>query len=337
MARRARRRRNGGRELDWRTLIRRIKAGKFTPIISYRVSGGHFSDQDHVAESWAKEVGYPLIDLNNLSRVAQYATVTSPDVLSAKEDFLFFLKERLLDNTRTQNPDADSAFLDTLEDELDDLTFSEIASRLGYPSYEDEFKNPLRILAELPIPVYVTSNFATFMEEALKGAGKTPRSEICYWHENLADEFPSVFEEDPDYQPSEEEPLVFHIHGIDSIAGSLVLTEDDFLDFLVRVSEDPDVIPKRVSQALVDSSLLLVGYELKDWDFRTIFRGLITSKRASRRMLSVTLQIEPDKKATKDPEEAQTYLQRYFENLNFEIYWGDTQNFLQELWEQWES
>lgn len=331
------RRRGGQGELDWQTLIRRIKAGKFTPIISYRVSGDHFSEQDRIVETWAEELAYPMADLHNLPRVAQYVTVTSPDALSAKEDYLYFLKERLLQKMRSNNTGSDSAFLDTLENELDDLTFTEVAGRLGHPHYEDEFENPLRILAELPLPIYVTSNFATFMEEALKTAGKKPRSEICHWNDDLEDEFPSVFEEDPDYQPTEAEPLVYHIHGVDSNAASLVLTEDDYLDFLVKVSQDPEVVPKRLSQALVDSSLLMIGYQLQDWDFRTIFRGLITSKRASRRMVSVTIQLEPDPAETNDLAETQNYLQKYFENLNFNIYWGDPQGFMQELWENWES
>jgi hypothetical protein len=52
-----------------------------------------------------------------------------------------------------------------------------------------------------------------------------------------------------------------------------VLTEDDYLDFLVKVSWDNTVIPPRIAEALTDSSLLLLGYHLQDWDFRVMFRG----------------------------------------------------------------
>jgi hypothetical protein len=324
-------------DLDWKTIIRRIKAGKCTPIISHQVSGHHFSDQKSVVKAWADEVGYPLADHDDLTRVSQYASVTSRDVLSAKEDFLDFLKQRLLAQARDEQPEEQSAFLDTLEDELMDLTFSEVASRLGYPSYENELDNPLRVLAELPLPIYLTTNFATFMEDALKAAGKEPRTEICYWHEDLEGDVPSVFEEDPDYQPSVEMPLVYHIHGLDVSPSSLVLTEDDYLDFLVKVSQDPDAIPSRVAQALADSSLLLLGYRLQGWDFRVIFRGAITTRRSSRRLLSLSIQLVPDEEGVKNLEEAQEYLRRYFDNANFEIYWGDAQSFMQELWEQWED
>lgn len=323
--------------LDWKTIIRRIKAGKCTPVISYQVTSHHFSDGRAVVEAWADQVGYPLADHHDLTRVAQYASITGRDVLSAKEEYLDFLKQRLLERARDEQPADQSAFLDTLEDELLDLTFSEVASRLGYPSYENELDNPLRILAELPLPIYLTTNFATFMEDALKAAGKEPRTEICYWHDDLEGEVASVFEEDPDYQPSVEVPLVYHLHGHDTYPSSLVFTEDDYLDFLVKVSQDPDAIPNRVAQALADSSLLLLGYRLQGWDFKVIFRGLITTRRSSRRLLSLSIQLTPDEEGVKSIEDAREYLRRYFDKANFEIYWGDTQSFMQELWEQWED
>jgi len=322
-------------QIDWKTIIRRIKGGKCTPIISYQVTSHHFAGTGSVVEAWADEIGYPLTDRDNLTRIAQYASLIGRDPLAAKEEYLDFLKQRLLERAREEQPAEQAAFLDTLEDELLDLTFSEVALRLGYPRYENELDNPLRVLAELPLPIYLTTNFSTYMEEALKAAGKEPRTEICYWHEDLVDDIPSVFEEDPDYQPSEERPLVYHLHGMDAHPSSLVLSEDDYLDFLVRVSQDAEVIPTRVSQALADSSILLLGYQLRGWDFRVLFRGLITTKRSSLRLLSLSIQLMPGAEEVKEEKDAQEYLQRYFDRANFEIFWGDAQSFMRELWEQW--
>jgi hypothetical protein len=324
-------------QIDWRTIIRRIKTGKCTPIISYRVSSQHFADSRTMVEAWSDEVGYPLADRHNLTRVAQYASLIGRDALAAKEEYLDFLKQQLLDNAKSERSSDQSAFLDTLEDELFDLSFSEVATRLGYPTYEDEMDNPLRILAELPLPIYLTTNFATFMEDALRAAGKEPRYAVCCLYDELMSDGSSVFEEDPDYEPSVETPLVYHIHGVDTDPSSLVLTEDDYLDFLVRVSQDRDAIPSRVAQALADSSLLLLGYQLQDWDFRVIFRGLITTRRSSRRLLSLSIQIMPDPEGVGDIQHAQEYLERYFDSANFEIYWGDAQAFMRELWQHWEG
>jgi hypothetical protein len=325
-------------DLDWKTIIRRIKGGKFAPIISYQVTSHHFRDSLAVVRAWADEVGYPLADRDNLARVAQYASLIGRDALAAKEDYLDFLKRRLLERAKAElEPDETQFFLKTLEDELLDLSFSEVAARLGYPAYDNDLDNPLRILAELPLPIYLTTNFATFMEDALKAAGKEPVTEVCYWNEDFADDVPSVFEQDPDYEPGIEEPLVYHVHGLDAHPSSVVLAEDDYLDFLVTVSQDADAIPTRVSQALTDSSLLLLGYQLQGWDFKSIFRSLITTKRSSRRLLSLSIQLMPDRELVEDHESAQEYLERYFDKANFEIYWGDAQQFMKELWEKWEG
>ncbi len=148
---------------------------------------------------------------------------------------------------------------------------------------------------------------------------------------------PSVFKEDIEYKPSVEEPLVYHIHGLDAYPCSLVLTEDDYLDYLFNVAQDPETIPKRVAVALADSSLMLLGYHLQDWDFKVIFRGLIASRRSSRRLMSLSIQLTPDPQGVENLADAQEYLERYFEGANFEIYWGDVQSFMKELWEHWEG
>ena len=42
------------------------------------------------------------------------------------------------------------------------------------------------------------------------------------------------------------------------VAESLVLTEDDYFDFLISVSEDLDKIPKRIQRVLTQTSLLFL-------------------------------------------------------------------------------
>jgi len=321
---------------DWRTLIRRLKSGKFTPIISDRV---YFPGPNNLIQEWADEIGYPypVNKSTTIPQLAQYLSATSRDELTAKEDFLDFSKQYTFNLIRDEATPEQENFLDSLEDELDDLTFSQVAARAKYPKYEDEFDNPLRILAELPIPIYITTSYYDFLEDALRLAGKEPFTEICYWYEEL-DEIPSIFKDDPDFDPSPERPLVYHLNGVDANPSSIVLTEDDYLDFLVKVSEDTEAVPRRIAQALVDSSLLLTGFKLEDWNFKVLFRGLVKTKRDSRRRLSMSIQLEPQNSDEEvDIRDVQEYLERYFSKANFDIYWGDTLNFLQELWENWES
>ena len=321
-------------KIKWRRLTTRIRSGKFVPIISNRI---FFPNEQKLITAWADEIEYPYPEQHalNLASVAQYHSVSEEDELAAKEDFLLFSKEQLLDHEQTKaNGKAD--FFETLADELEEISLSETAARLNYPQFENEFENPLVILASLPLPIYITTSYYDLIEQALRKAGKKPRTEICYWKDQFND-IPSVFEEDPDYQPSEEEPLVYHFHGIDGYPSSLVLTEDDYLDFLVQVSMFRDTVPARVRQALVDSSLLLLGYLLDDWDFKVMYRGLINPARASLRILNLAIQISPEDEAKygENSEEVQDYLEQYFEKDGFSIYWGTPQAFTQELWQEW--
>jgi hypothetical protein len=184
--------------------------------------------------------------------------------------------------------------------------------------------DPLLTLAEFPLPIYLTTGYHDFIETALKRAGKAPRTEICRWHKGL-ESIPSVFE--GDYLPSKDEPLVYHLHGSDTYPDSLVLTENDYLEFLVAIAQEmgrgTDPIPKRVRQAMADSSLILLGYGLQNWDFRVLFWGLIKPRPLQH--ASVAIQLVPG-------EEEKRYLQEYLRReAKFEVYWGDIGEYLQEL------
>jgi len=302
------------------TIAERIRSGKVVPVIGNSIGndlifGGH----DNLIGAYAKYTNFPLDD-RNLARIAQFISVideniTDPRVL--KEDYINFVKNKLFDRAESGNITPD--ILAELEEEFDDVTFSEFAERLGYPRFEQGIDDPLLTLAGFPLPIYLTTCYHNFIEAALRRAGKQPRTEICHWHKGL-EGIPSLF--DDDYQPTEDEPLVYHLHGFDSYPGSLVLTEDDYMDFLVAISQnigrEADPIPRRVRQAMADSSLILVGYGLRNWDFRSLFWGLIKPRPIQQ--TSVSVQLLPD-----DVEKH--YLQTYLSEFEFKVFWGTIQEY----------
>lgn len=144
---------------------------------------------------------------------------------------------------------------------------------------------------------------------------------------SLTSVWSSIFQRNTAYIPEVQQPLVYHLYGLETHPSSMVFTENNYLDFLVRISQQKRLIPPIISRALVDSSLLLIGYRIYDWDFRTLFRGLISDRRRSRREISVAIQLEEDEYSP----EAQAYLENYFQEIEFKVYWGSTQSFLSEL------
>ncbi len=177
---------------------------------------------------------------------------------------------------------------------------------------------------------------------------KHPRTQVCFWSGQSirVDVSQSASQHDfhleTDYLPTPQNPLVYHLYGLEKYPESLVLSEDDYLDFLGRIWHDFNQYEKVISdylrQVLTQSSLLLLGYRLQDWEFRVLFRGIInTTPLNTRQHYSIAIQVDPHKLRGVEAKEAQTYLQKYFEPAHFVVKWGTSQNFVQQLWKEWQT
>jgi hypothetical protein len=143
---------------------------------------------------------------------------------------------------------------------------------------------------------------------------------------------------DDGYKPVPAEPLVFYLHGQHTVPQSLVLTEDDYLDFLIRLSKDGQdpadrLLPSVIRTAMSSTALMFVGYSLTDWTFRVLFRGLISSFGAELGYPAIAVQLPKDLPRRARPK-AQAYLNAYFSKLQkikVTVYWGDAAEFAKEL------
>jgi hypothetical protein len=211
---------------------------------------------------------------------------------------------------------------------LDELMHAAVAQLREQPNQIE----PHQVLAELDLPVYITTNPNNLMAEALEDAGKAPRVAICRWYEE-AESTPDVFDREPAYVPSEDQPLVFHLYGHSSDLDSLVITEDDYFDYLIGVTKNNELIPEDVRSNLVNSALLFLGFRLDDWNTRILFRSIMSGEGRwrRRRFAHVAAQILPDEDRIEDPERVRRYLEEYFEDANITIYWGSVEDFVRNL------
>lgn len=262
-----------------------------------------------IASQWANKYRYPLQDSGDLSRVAQF--------LSIDRDGMYPKEEIQRQFQGVKPPD-----------------FRALNEAHG-------------LLADLDLPLYITTNYDSFLFEALKSRDRDPKRELCRWNEfeELAEE-PSVII--PGYKPTAGCPLVYHLHGHVDVPQSMVLTEDDYLDFLVKLSNDKlsngqPLLPALIKTAFASTSLLFVGYSLADWNFRVLFRGIRGILPASLGMKSVAVQLPPSSLADSSEagkERAQAYLEKYLsqiQQIKVCVYWGDVKDFTQELRRRWED
>ncbi len=303
------------------------------------------SIEDILAKIWAQQIGYPISDRYNLAQVAQYHIINARydrklDIGEAKKEYQLYLKQVLL-NFAQNILNVDAGTISELTDSLDELSFTDIVKELDLPKFDANQSDPLRILANLPIPIYMTTSSNLFIEQALEQAGKHPCTQLCLWSGTVPGLDP-LYEQDAQYRPDVNNPLVYHLFGLEKYNTTLIVSEDDYLEFLVRVTQDTDtthpLIPLTLRSALAVSSLVMLGYRLDDWDCRVLLRGLLNSgqvRQSDNRPKSVVLQLTPSSQQINNAEMAKKYLEYYFKTVSFDVEWSSTTEFLDKLQAEW--
>ena len=351
----------------WPELCRRIDAGQVIPIVGSAVSYEQIFDidgdgilgvskgdsneygwsiEEQLADVWAEEIGFPLKGRHKLARVALYnRVVKSSDDRGAKTAYIHWLKDVLLFLAK-EDPNVDADTLKEQRGEMEQSSFADIAVELGYPHPSKGQADSLAQLAQLKLPIYVTTSNFDFLERAILANGRTPRTQVCFWSGEPIRYLDESHRTDYDFEPKAETPLVYHLFGLEDYPETLVLTEDDYLDFLAAIAQDAHqqqpLLPWYLRQALTQSSLLLLGYQPRDWDFRILFRGLINATPSGLRMINLAIQMNPDEQQwIVAAEDIKRYLQGYFEEkekqLNFTVVYDTTSDFVSRLWEAWDQ
>lgn len=306
----------------WPALIRSIQRGVCTPILGPRLTQTLLDSPHDIARKWAETYNFPMEpgEQDDLPQVAQYLAVNQ-DTQFPRYELLEYLRKEILSRYKQMVPDLEE------QAKLDNLF-----ATVGSYRRERDPADPYRVLAELPFPIYITTNLSNLLDEALTASGKAPRVELCRWNNDL-DYLPSIYDETPDYRPDVTNPLIYHLFGRCTEPDSLVVTEDDYFDFLIGVTQNKDLIPTVVRRALADTALLFLGFRLDDWNFRVLFRSIMNQEGGNRRRryTHVAAQIDPEEGRILEPERARAYLESYFQNADISIFWGTVEDFVKEL------
>ncbi len=283
---------------DWDLLIESLQNRTRVPFFGAGASPG-LPKAGALARKWARQTAYPFPDRENLARVMQYAVIA---------EF---------------NGDANALKTKIADDVFRSATL---------PSDPNDIHT---ILAKCQLPIYITTNYDTFLEQALTRSGKRPYWNLSPWYGfDADDERPQLPAEDP----TSDRPFVFHLHGQYEIPHSMVLTEDDYIDFQVRLAnrdrlQDPTddrsaMMPRYVRSRLRRSPLLFVGYGLQDHTFWTLFRTLQSDLSYGQRSRHVSLQLDP--RGT-HPERVRDYLTARFAAQKIAILWMSLDEFTDKL------
>jgi hypothetical protein len=301
----------------WKSIARHVQDGKFVAITGAGLGEWIYGSTRNLARQLALAHHFPLAphQRDDLPQVCQY--------LNVKEDPAYTMKA-LLDVIRAEVMRRHG---ERIPPELHEGPLSKIMDAVLDLGGAD---SPHRILAGLPGSIYISATSDTLLAKALKLAGKSPQ--LLYSNWRRTGESNPV---EPAFSgtPSAESPVVYQMLGVFGKEESLVVTENDYFDYMIATA-DYKLVPRVVRSALVSSSLLFLGFQLTDWNFRVLFRLIQNLEGASRRakMTHVGVQVNPEEHSMADVDRARSYLQKYFDDeARIAVFWGSMEEFLAQL------
>jgi hypothetical protein len=188
----------------------------------------------------------------------------------------------------------------------------------------------LQALASLPFKLFVTTNYDRLLERAI------PNNDYELLVQPISG-FSDLEQLDIQNRLADiQKPIIYKIHGSFRDNGNqpgtphninrLILTEEDYIQFLSVVGREDMGVPTMVREKLVDGTILFLGYSLQDWDFRTIHKILFEPFQGWQKNKSFAIQ--------KDPPD---FWVQYWNSKNVTILNVDLYTFATELNEYWQD
>jgi hypothetical protein len=322
------------------SVVSDLRQGCCVPVLGPGLVEPLFGSTREIARRWAERYEFPLAPRNrdDLMQVAQY--------LAYRNNPSYVLEQlRVYMGHYIRSKYADDLPPELLTCEIREGVVDAMVSHIGKLQRERSESDVHKLLARLPVRIYVNANRDNLLHDALVAEGKTPQVQVCTWRSRGGMPMPIGPEVPPDYSPSVQHPLIFHVFGNFRYPRSLVLTEDDYFDFLTAVTRNEAVqrngVPPMVSCALAASGLMLLGFQAEDWDFRVLFSSILNQPGQmvdSDEHTRVAIQMNPEEGRSIDPHRTCEYLERYFtKHAKLDLFWGTPQEFMTQVFRLYEQ
>lgn len=304
--------------VKWSALVNDIQNKRFTPIIGCGLAEGIYGSIQDLALRLAAASHFPLAPYQrtDLPQVAQYLLVTQRSSSYPLDALKEQMRREIVDRHR-----------ELLTPEDREAKLGKLLKKVGAALRSRDPQDPARLLAALPARVFVTATPDSLLTDALTEAGKQPEERYAFWKRGLTPPEPY------DREPTVGAPLVYHMLGHFKEPDSLVLTQDDYIDYLIGASLNKALVPRVVRHALTNSSLMFLGFQLTDWSFRILFRLIMTQESSAlrQRFPHAAVQVDPEGTQLIDPEETRRYLLDCYGGDHISLFWGSSDEFLRQL------
>ena len=95
------------------------------------------------------------------------------------------------------------------------------------------------------------------------------------------------------------------------------------------------IVPLRLRGGLVESRLLFLGYNVRDWDFRILLKFIARYRNIDSAPRGMMIHLKPGMKQKGNTVKSLEYLSQYFDKKQFDMNWTSAEKFIQELWNEW--
>jgi hypothetical protein len=189
-----------------------------------------------------------------------------------------------------------------------ELFRSELVRKVRDEVHKDREPSPiLRGLARLGFPIVITTNYDQLYERALTDvaqqqarAAEKSETEVaatkakfdkCVYSPNG-----TIRTNDCDAKPSNTRPYLLKMHGDLDQPESIVITDEDYIQFVLRMNDKPlyNPVGKNVKTYLTNWPTLFIGYRLSDYNLRLLFKTLRWKMDPANIPASYAVDMKPD-------------------------------------------
>jgi hypothetical protein len=148
----------------------------------------------------------------------------------------------------------------------------------------------------------VTTNYDELLERAFTDAGEeydllsyvsdSPNAfEVGRFRYTPHGGVPKIIDEPNNRDLPFERTVILKIHGaVNTKAGErsgFVITEDDYIDYIERMTKGSNQIPAVLMAAMVRKPFLFLGYSLSDWNLRVLLKSINDQRRLDYRSWAI--------------------------------------------------
>jgi TIR domain/SIR2-like domain len=143
----------------------------------------------------------------------------------------------------------------------------EMAVEDFYRGYAGQTTDVHRQLAALPFQLCIDITHGGFLGVALRAAGKSPVQDFYWLHKERAMSLAHI---------TSDKPFLYNLFGSLDELDSLVITENDLLDFLVNVTRNTPPLPRTLLSrfSAPDTAFLFLGFGFRHWYLRILLHVL---------------------------------------------------------------